>query len=165
MITAHANQILLGPCDASQALGPSEFFSRLKTLTDKFVEANAGEFCGIKFIFQTGRHVDPDVVQTQIEKVRNPWFDITVHITTLMFMKLFQAQQLIDEFPGFIIGFDLVAQEDPGRPLIDFAPILIEAAKNPTMKYFFHAGETDWEGNVTALVDSNRTIGLILEVL
>ena len=53
------------------------------------------------------------------------------------------AQQLLEQFPGFFVGFDLVSQEDKGRPLIDFADIIINATTaNPDLHLFFHAGET-----------------------
>ena len=43
------------------------------------------------------------------------------------------------------LGFDLVGQEDLGQPLLHFAPKLIQAKiENPSMRFFFHAGETDW---------------------
>ncbi len=38
-------------------------------------------------------------------------------------------------FLDFVVGFDLVGQEDLGRPLMDFAQILIEAKiKFPKLK-------------------------------
>jgi hypothetical protein len=38
-------------------------------------------------------------------------------------------------FSDFVVGFDLVGQEDVGRPLIEFAQILIEAKiKYPNLK-------------------------------
>ena len=42
-------------------------------------------------------------------------------------------------YPDQIAGFDLVAQEDLGHPLIYFIDDLLEAT-DPT--YIFHAGET-----------------------
>ena len=48
--------------------------------------------------------------------------------------------------PDFFIGFDLVGQEDLGRPLLDFAELLIETRNRTGLKYFFHAGETNWKG-------------------
>ena len=58
------------------------------------------------------------------------------------------ASELQDEYPDFVVGFDLVGQEDLGRPLVEFASQLLEAkAANPKLNFFFHAGETDWQGS------------------
>ena len=48
--------------------------------------------------------------------------------------------------PDFFIGFDLVGQEDLGRPLIDFAEDLLWAKNHSGLHFFFHAGETNWQG-------------------
>ncbi|KAF2879247.1 hypothetical protein ILUMI_26924 [Ignelater luminosus] len=60
--------------------------------------------------------------------------------------------QIVEEFkqkyPNFLAGFDLVGQEDLGKPLVDFLPEF----KNISSKgidFFFHAGETDWYGTST----------------
>ena len=46
-------------------------------------------------------------------------------------------------FPSFLIGFDLVGQEDPGKPLIDdLEALLYPSQHNIDLKFFFHAGET-----------------------
>lgn len=74
------------------------------------------------------------------------------------------------KFADLISGYDLVAQEDLGRPLSDLTPELIwfrkEAdALNLTMPYFFHAGETLGDGNATddnlfdAAIFNTRRIG------
>lgn len=52
-------------------------------------------------------------------------------------------------FPDFVAGFDLVGQEDKGRPLIEFADKLNTAS--PGIQFFFHAGETNWNGQPTDL--------------
>ena len=56
------------------------------------------------------------------------------------------AINLSREMPEFVIGYDLVGQEDLGRPLLDFADLLIEVRNKTGLKYFFHAGETNWQG-------------------
>ena len=56
-------------------------------------------------------------------------------------------------YPDFVLGFDLVGQEDLGRPLIEFiTEILAGLEQNPGLRVFFHAGETDWQGSSTDLV-------------
>lgn len=43
-------------------------------------------------------------------------------------------------YPKDLIGFDLVGQEDKGKPLLNFVDVLQDLPK--TAKFFFHAGET-----------------------
>ncbi|XP_071121161.1 adenosine deaminase 2-like [Mytilus edulis] len=55
-------------------------------------------------------------------------------------------------FPEYFAGYDLVGQEDPGKSLLYYIdPLLYPKQQNPPIKlpYFFHAGETDWEGTPT----------------
>ena len=60
-------------------------------------------------------------------------------------MDLKLIADLQKEHPDFFLGFDLVGQEDLGQPLLHFAPKLIQAKiENPSLRFFFHAGETDW---------------------
>ncbi|XP_063700429.1 adenosine deaminase AGSA-like [Culicoides brevitarsis] len=51
------------------------------------------------------------------------------------------------KFGNFVVGFDLVGQEDAGRPLKDFAHKLLRLPQD--IKFFFHAGETNWNGMAT----------------
>lgn len=65
------------------------------------------------------------------------------------------------KFPDFVIGFDLVGQEDRGRPLIDFADQILTLP--PTIKFFFHAGETNWSGQTDDNLVSNDTVRSLQE--
>lgn len=65
--------------------------------------------------------------------------------------------QLRREYPDFVTGFDLVGQEDKGEPLNMFADILNSAG--PEIRFFFHAGETKWNGLST---DTNILDALLL---
>lgn len=61
------------------------------------------------------------------------------------------------EFPHLLSGFDLVGQEDLGRPLADVLPELFwfrkqlaeEGLAEGAMPFFFHAGETLGDGTAT----------------
>eukprot|EP01117_Protostelium_nocturnum_P000732 TRINITY_DN1088_c0_g2_i1.p1 TRINITY_DN1088_c0_g2~~TRINITY_DN1088_c0_g2_i1.p1 ORF type:complete len:586 (+),score=188.09 TRINITY_DN1088_c0_g2_i1:155-1912(+) len=60
------------------------------------------------------------------------------------------------KFPHLISGYDLVGQEDPGRPLNDLLPELNYFRKrckesNLNIPFFFHAGETLGDGTSTDL--------------
>ncbi|CAB3222154.1 unnamed protein product [Arctia plantaginis] len=89
----------------------------------KFVSAHP-EFIGAKLIFAPSRQVDAQTVEE--------------------YVKL--ARELKNEVPDIFAGFDLVGREDLGNPLIEFASILNDAKD---LKFFFHAGETDWYGSST----------------
>ncbi|EFQ93002.1 hypothetical protein CFE70_010690 [Pyrenophora teres f. teres 0-1] len=74
------------------------------------------------------------------------------------------------EFPEIIAGYDLVGQEDLGRPLSDLAPELFWfrkacAQEGVDIPFFFHAGETLGDGDSTdenlfdAIILGTRRIG------
>ena len=51
------------------------------------------------------------------------------------------AIELREKFPSSVAGFDLVGQEDLGRPLKDFINELLTLTEKE-IPLFFHAGET-----------------------
>lgn len=53
--------------------------------------------------------------------------------------------RLSEEFPDFVAGFDLVGEEDLSPPLVSFAERILQLPDG--MKFFFHAGETNWYGS------------------
>lgn len=56
-----------------------------------------------------------------------------------------KMQRFVDlqkKYPNFIVGFDLVGQEDVGKPLNSYVEKLKEISQNG--RFFFHAGETNW---------------------
>nr|XP_034827618.1 adenosine deaminase 2-like [Maniola hyperantus] len=67
------------------------------------------------------------------------------------------ARRIKEELPDVFAGFDLVGQEDLGKPLLDFLPILSEAKKD--MNFYFHGGETNWFGTVS---DENLVDAILL---
>ncbi|KAL2002792.1 hypothetical protein VTN02DRAFT_5894 [Thermoascus thermophilus] len=72
--------------------------------------------------------------------------------------------------PDVVCGFDLVGQEDPGRPLVDLIPVLFWFRKHCVeegveIPFFFHAGECLGDGDATdhnlfdAILLGTRRIG------
>lgn len=93
------------------------------------------DFIGAKLIYAPSRFVDEEKVEAYISIAR----DIKHNV------------------PEIFAGFDLVGQEDKGEPLVEFLPILLEGSKD--LKYFFHAGETNWYGTTT---DENLIDAILL---
>lgn len=71
---------------------------------------------------------------------------------------LLSAYSLRDRYPEIIIGFDLVGQEDPGKTLLYWAPILLNITDSmlpsPPMPFYFHAGESNRLDVQVNLVDA-----------
>ncbi|CAB3368241.1 Hypothetical predicted protein [Cloeon dipterum] len=102
-------------------------------VANMYAEANAefnaaqlpGEWFGSRFIYAPTRNVD------------NATADVYVQT----------ALALLNAHPDYIAGFDLVGQEDKGRPLVEFVNQMFELRQQkPDIKFFFHAGETNWQG-------------------
>ncbi|TRY79384.1 hypothetical protein TCAL_08086 [Tigriopus californicus] len=111
----------LGPCNK---LSQTEIAAIYQEVADEFLQGNP-DSCGTHMIFAPTRGVTDETFSEYIP----------------------MAQTLMANHPGFFVGFDLVGQEDKGRPLIDYADALIAAKQSdPKLKYFLHAGETDWQG-------------------
>ncbi|XP_058461403.1 adenosine deaminase 2-like [Malaya genurostris] len=102
--------------------------------TDKFKQSHP-QFIGVKFIYAPARFANDTI------------FDGYIEI----------AKSLHGKFPNFVAGFDLVGQEDTGRPLIDFVPQLLMLPDS--VRFFFHAGETNWYGMRT---DQNMIDAILL---
>jgi len=56
-----------------------------------------------------------------------------------------------------MVGFDLVGQEELGRPLIDFVEPLLKMPEH--INFYFHAGETNWFGSP---IDENLVDAILL---
>ncbi|KAJ5284794.1 hypothetical protein N7524_000100 [Penicillium chrysogenum] len=98
------------------------------------------------------------------------WSDTRINNRASITKSMKIALQRKQNFPQLFSGYDLVAQEDLGRPLSDLAPELVwfrqqSEALNLTIPYFFHAGETLGDGNSTdlnlfdAILFNTRRIG------
>ncbi|XP_059615767.1 adenosine deaminase 2 [Phlebotomus argentipes] len=91
-------------------------------------------FIGAKIIYAPVRVVDDEGIPPLMDKVRN----------------------LHEKYPNFMAGFDLVGQEDKGRPLIDFSEGIMSLSDS--IHFFFHAGETNWDG----MTDDNLIDAVLL---
>ncbi|XP_045503259.1 adenosine deaminase 2-like [Colias croceus] len=73
------------------------------------------------------------------------------------------ARQIKKELPDIYAGLDLVGQEDLGKPLVNFLPLLVEAQDD--VDFYFHAGESNWFGTssddnlVDAILLGSKRIG------
>ena len=120
----------MGPCE--NPTSPIETADILKEVADRFLADHPDDFCGIRMIYAPPRSVSKSTL--------NQYLDT--------------AYQLQENVGSFMAGFDLVGQEDKGQPLIYFVENILEKlAENPgkVMNLYFHAGETDWQGQSTDL--------------
>nr|XP_014096047.1 adenosine deaminase 2-like isoform X2 [Bactrocera oleae]XP_036222361.1 adenosine deaminase 2-like isoform X2 [Bactrocera oleae] len=93
------------------------------------------DFIGSKMIYAPIRNASPETVEQYIR--------ICIEIKAT--------------YPDFVAGFDLVGQEELGRPLKDFIPQLLSIPAD--IDFYFHAGETNWYG---AAVDENLIDAVLL---
>ncbi|KAI0487277.1 hypothetical protein F4859DRAFT_464341 [Xylaria cf. heliscus] len=102
--------------------------------------------------------------------VRIIWADFRGLDSSHLLSNMEKAIERKQHFPDLFSGYDVVAQEDLGRTLLDLAPELLwfrnkTDALNMTYPFFFHAGETLGDGNSTddnlfdALLFDSRRIG------
>ena len=114
---------------------------------------------------ETGRVLPPeayvDTVKEIEAKVREqyPWF--TVRLIYCYYKgvpvesvpeRLEFARTMIEKYPGYILGFDMVGDEDCGKDLMYYAPVL----RNASVPIIMHAGES---------VDpDNRTVEYALDL-
>ncbi|KAI3340700.1 hypothetical protein F4824DRAFT_398632 [Ustulina deusta] len=102
--------------------------------------------------------------------VRIIWADYRGLSRSKLLSNMEKAIERKQHFPELFSGYDVVAQEDLGRTLLDLAPELLwfqnkTQSLNMTYPFFFHAGETLGDGNSTddnlfdALLFDSRRIG------
>ncbi|XP_062128528.1 adenosine deaminase 2 [Drosophila sulfurigaster albostrigata] len=105
-----------------------------KSETERF-KANNPDFIDAKLIYAPLRIVEPKVCEDYIKNC-------------IAFKK---------NYSTFLAGFDLVGQEELGRPLIDFVEQLLKLPED--INFYFHAGETNWYGTS---IDENLVDAVLL---
>ncbi|KAH9643484.1 hypothetical protein HF086_015632 [Spodoptera exigua] len=90
-----------------------------KKVTEKF-KKDYPDFFGAKLIYAPLKLVDRETLRSYIKI----------------------AREIHELMPEFLVGFDLVGQEDLGVPLKEFLPDLA----NIGLDLYLHAGETNWYG-------------------
>uniref|UniRef100_A0A182JEX0 Adenosine deaminase n=1 Tax=Anopheles atroparvus TaxID=41427 RepID=A0A182JEX0_ANOAO len=118
---------------------PEEIVQMYVDASERFLRAHP-QFLGVKFIYAPLRFCDDRTFDGYLTLV----------------------QKLHERFPRFIAGFDLVGQEDLGRPHTDFNERLLRLS--PDINFFFHAGETNWSGRadenlIDAILLGTKRIG------
>ncbi|XP_049295380.1 adenosine deaminase AGSA-like [Anopheles funestus] len=103
---------------------PEDVVKIYRTITEEFKASNP-RFIGTKFIYAPMRFTDNQTVD--------------------QYMRL--AERLHHQYGDYVVGFDLVGQEDLGRRLLDFVPQLLNFPSY--INFVFHAGETNWHGMPT----------------
>ncbi|KAL4225421.1 cat eye syndrome chromosome region [Mactra antiquata] len=120
-------------------LQPVDVMNLYKDTTLQFVK-DYPDFTGVKIIKTNLRFKKPDDILVDIKDSIN----------------------MMKQFPEHFAGYDLVGQEDPGKTLLYYLDALrYPSLQTPplTLPYFFHAGETDWEGT---RVDDNLFDAVLL---
>lgn len=90
---------------------------------DEFKQENPG-FIGSKFIYAP--------IKNASNRTADRYFDV--------------VKNLHKKFPQYLVGFDLVGQEDVSKNILDFIDGLLDLPED--INLFLHAGETNWYGSV-----------------
>eukprot|EP00095_Tigriopus_kingsejongensis_P007315 snap_masked-scaffold431_size173393-processed-gene-0.12 protein:Tk07315 transcript:snap_masked-scaffold431_size173393-processed-gene-0.12-mRNA-1 annotation:"hypothetical protein DAPPUDRAFT_307202" len=116
--------------DTCDPMNSDQVISTFQRVSDMFRAAHP-DFCGLNVIISRSR------VNDQVANVP-AWLN--------------ESLRLIQAYPDTVIGIDIMGQEDLGPFLIDYAEPLLQAKeRNPDLKFFFHAGEINWQGQSTDL--------------
>ncbi|XP_053676087.1 adenosine deaminase AGSA-like [Anopheles nili] len=103
---------------------PEEVIEIYQKVTKEFKDTHP-RFAGTKFIYAPLRFADNKTVEQYINL----------------------AEQLHLQYGDYVVGFDLVGQEDTGPPLKNFIDQLLSLPSS--INFLFHAGETNWHGMPT----------------
>ncbi|XP_076389252.1 adenosine deaminase [Megachile rotundata] len=113
---------------------PEDLAGIYRNLTERFKKEHP-DFFGVKVIYAPNRSGDLKTAEGYIKIMK----------------------RLRKLYPDFVIGFDLVGQEDKGHTLQYFADVI--KSTDPDVRFFFHAGETNWLG---ASTDENLVDAILL---
>ncbi|KAG8138370.1 hypothetical protein E2320_004265 [Naja naja] len=112
----------------------------VEEVTEQFVNSHP-DFVGVKLIYTTLRKQSVSQIKEAI----------------------LTAIELRTKFPNTVAGFDLVGWEDGGYSLWELREALhLPETKGIKLPYFFHAGETDWEGTS---IDNNLLDAVLLNTI
>ncbi|KAL0626078.1 Adenosine deaminase 2 [Plecturocebus cupreus] len=103
----------------------------------------------------SGEHHDVEWSVKAYQEVAEKSKDVTVIAESIQ-----TVMGLRTKFPTVVAGFDLVGHEDTGHSLHYYSKALVIPTKDGVkLPYFFHAGETDWQGTS---IDKNILDALML---
>ncbi|XP_070552254.1 adenosine deaminase 2-like [Ptychodera flava] len=123
--------------DGSQNDSAENTLLQYMEANDEFLKENP-EYFGSKIIHASFRVFDKA--------------SVAAHIDT--------AIDLRKKYPDFMVGFDLVNQEDQTKTHLELIDeLLLPSQRGEDLPYFFHAGETNWYGTD---VDENLIDALLL---
>ncbi|CAG5118488.1 unnamed protein product [Candidula unifasciata] len=129
-----------GVFDLDHTVHNEEFGVQLyQNVTTEFVQAYP-DFVGAKVIMSGSRNSKAVKILDQVKT----------------------AMYLNQKYPDFMMGYDLVGNEAAYNPLLFYInELLYPATQSPPYKlpYFFHAGETNWEGTD---IDDNLADAILL---
>lgn len=123
-------------------------------VTEEFL-AKHEDFIGVKLIYAPLRGVEPKVCEEYIEKCVA--LKVGSPMPSPLPCSVFRLSSPQKAYPKFLSGFDLVGQEELGRPLVDFIEPLLKLPKD--INFYFHAGETNWYGTS---IDENLIDAILL---
>ena len=115
-------------------LSMHDTIAAMQKVVEEVKQMRPGRYHGSVLIYSQYRKVGNDVVRRSLE----------------------EAVAMQAAFPNFVVGYDLVGDEDAGRTLRAFAPELVDFRSN--ISYYFHAGETDWLGSGTTGANINDAV-------
>ncbi|XP_059085665.1 adenosine deaminase 2-like [Tigriopus californicus] len=122
-------------CDPMSSTDILDFFQEIST---EFSSANP-DFCGLNIILSRSRIND----------------DLEDFPSWLASIGDYQKM-----YPDLIAGMDIMGQEDLGTYLVAYAEDILAIKETyPNLEFFFHAGETNWQGQAT---DKNIIDGILL---